>query len=766
MPMIRHFCLNLVLMIGLFMRAKTPGLDFKSLMATLIVLFLASFGFTAQTAPPTAPIATTQTPVTSLSASSSSSPVDLSQSTVPLKQSAARPRTNRAKAKPIPTAASQGQNNFVGPIIAPINQTQGYRPMSSAEVETFSDSLIRSIMTRDHIAGVSVAVIQGDQILLLKGYGYDRLSPARRVDPQTSLFRLGSVSKVMTWIIARQEIETGRIALNAPLSTYLPETVNPKDRRYADLTFRALMSHSGGFEDTSLGHVFSLNPRDITNPYDYARRHPARRVNAPFVNSSYSNFGVSLASLALLQTTKAKDVPSLMEARLLGPMGLSHTTFREPYSIQWVKKKDLPQPMSNRHQDLRSRAYVWNGSDFEERPFESSTHMSAALGGSASAGDMAKLMRMMLNGGQLDGRQYYNQGSNNAFKTPMLNRPEGFNGWASGLMIHKGPFGETIIGHSGETLWTSSQMIIIPEQQLGIFIAANTQTGNKLSLNYPRLLLDHFRSNLDQTIEQKKAILSPEAYKAIDGHYVSSRRAYGGLEGAVTRLVNTVELKSDSQGRLRIVNADGVSIRLPSTKKDLFIPQSKSDWDQSLDMGAIYIVRESPNGRVLGFKTEAGTAFYERINPLFKPSLLKFSALITVLGVIILAIKLLRGTQRLERTSEAQERATLISLSIGVALSLSIIIFWSYWNGVEKDPLILFTQWPNGMVRLASFFAGLGSIGILYQLFTLHSLWTEDRRFNDGWSVFEKSTHTGLIAVWSFYCLLVGLWGGLNPFSW
>ena len=107
-------------------------------------------------------------------------------------------------------------------------------------------------MTRDHIAGVSVAVIQGDQILLLKGYGYDRLSPARRVDPQTSLFRLGSVSKVMTWIIARQEIETGRIALNAPLSTYLPETVNPKDRRYADLTFRALMSHSGGFEDTSL----------------------------------------------------------------------------------------------------------------------------------------------------------------------------------------------------------------------------------------------------------------------------------------------------------------------------------------------------------------------------------------------------------------------------------------------------------------------------------------------------------------------------------
>jgi hypothetical protein len=423
--------------------------------------------------------------------------------------------------------------------------------------------------------------------------------------------------------------------------------------------------------------------------------------------------------------------------------------------------------MVKSQQDLRSRAYVWTGSDFEERPFEYSTHLSAALGASASAGDMAKLMSMMLKNGQYEGRQYYDLNSSLAFKTPIIKRPEGFNGWASGLMIREGENKETIIGHSGATLWTSANMIIIPDYQLGIFIAANTQTGEELSQNYPKLLLDHFQSKLaTPTMAHSVKSLPPSSYRAINGHYVSSRRAYGGLEGAITRLVNTVELKSDSQGRLRIIDGDSISLSVPGSKPDIFIPQNAADWGPSSKIGAIFMVRESPNGRVIGFETEAGTAFFERINPLFKPSLLKASALLTLIGALILGIRLLRSTQRIERQSEAQERATLISLSIAVALSLSILIFWAYWNGVEKDPLILFTKWPNGMVRLASFLAGLGAIGILYQLFTLHSLWTEDRRFNDGWSVFEKATHSSLMMVWAFFCLLVGLWGGLNPFSW
>jgi len=470
----------------------------------------------------------------------------------------------------------------------------------------------------------------------------------------------------------------------------------PTDKRYGAINFRALMSHSAGFEDTSLGHVFSLNPKDMANPYDYARRHPARRVHGPFEISSYSNFGVSLASLALLQTAKARDVPTLMEARLINPLGLKYTTFREPYPSDWAKRKDLPQPMSAALQELRSRAYVWTGSDYAERPFEYSTHLSAALGGSASAGDMARLMSMMLKNGQFEGQQYYDQNTAKAFRTPILKRPKGFNGWASGLMIREGANQETIISHTGATLWTSANMVLIPEYQLGIFIAANTQTGEKLSLHYPQLLLEHFQVTQNPS-RLSSAIKKPpsNAYQAINGHYVSSRRAYGGLEGAITRLVNTVELKSDTQGRLRLIDGDSVSLTLPSENPDIFVPQNAADWGPTSDIGMIALVRETPNGRVIGFENQAGGAFYERINPLFDPSLLRLSAFMTLIGALMLGIKLLRGTQRLERPSEAQERATLISLSIGLTLSLSIVIFWTYWNGVEKDPLILS---PNGLM--------------------------------------------------------------------
>ena len=116
-----------------------------------------------------------------------------------------------------------------------------------AELEAFVDSLVRDSLVQDHIVGATVAIVQDGEVLLKKGYGAADLSPRRPVDPDRTLFRLGSVSKTFTWLTVLKEVEAGRLRLDAPVNLFLPEAVQVRDQGFArPVTLRSLMSHSGG----------------------------------------------------------------------------------------------------------------------------------------------------------------------------------------------------------------------------------------------------------------------------------------------------------------------------------------------------------------------------------------------------------------------------------------------------------------------------------------------------------------------------------------
>src|SRR5215469_3426324 len=92
------------------------------------------------------------------------------------------------------------------------------QPMQGAELEAFVDGLAAEAMARDHVAGAVVVVVQNGQTALQKGYGVDRLSPARPVDPARTLFRLGPVTETFTWILAMREVEAGRLHLDSRIN--------------------------------------------------------------------------------------------------------------------------------------------------------------------------------------------------------------------------------------------------------------------------------------------------------------------------------------------------------------------------------------------------------------------------------------------------------------------------------------------------------------------------------------------------------------------
>ena len=81
-------------------------------------------------------------------------------------------------------------------------QDQG--PTDSAEITAFFEGLMQSYLKANHIPGATVAIVKEGDIIFSKGYGYANVETRAPVDPATTLFRVGSVSKLFTWMAVMQ----------------------------------------------------------------------------------------------------------------------------------------------------------------------------------------------------------------------------------------------------------------------------------------------------------------------------------------------------------------------------------------------------------------------------------------------------------------------------------------------------------------------------------------------------------------------------------
>ena len=267
---------------------------------------------------------------------------------------AARPapaalRPGAAPVVPRPSAPPPPELPLVA-AVAPALTAAGARlppgaPLPPAEAEAFVDGLVRQAGADRPLAGVVVAVVQGGQVVLERGYGPAR--PGAPVDPRATLFRLGSVSKVFTWIEVLKAVEAGRLRLDDPVNARLPpELAIPDDGFRTPVRLRDLMTHDAGFESREFGRLFRPDPaerRPLTRTLATERPH---RVRAPGDMPTYSNYGAALAGF-LAADGAHRPFDGLVEEELLRPAGLSHTTFGEPGSAQDGSPAPMPAALAS-----------------------------------------------------------------------------------------------------------------------------------------------------------------------------------------------------------------------------------------------------------------------------------------------------------------------------------------------------------------------------------------------------------------------------------
>src|SRR4029077_13996610 len=124
-----------------------------------------------------------------------------------------------------------------------------------------------------------------------RGYGYSDVEKRTPVDPALTLFRPGSVSKLLTWTAVMQLVEQGKINLDADVNQYLDFKIPDRDGK--PITMRNLMQHTAGFEEQVRG-IISEDPK--APGFDtLLKAWVPTRVFAPGTTPAYSNYGVSLA---------------------------------------------------------------------------------------------------------------------------------------------------------------------------------------------------------------------------------------------------------------------------------------------------------------------------------------------------------------------------------------------------------------------------------------------------------------------------------------
>lgn len=194
------------------------------------------------------------------------------------------------------------------------------------ELENFLDEFVPENRERSPVPGLVIVVVQGDKVVLSKGYGYADLDNGIPMTPQTAI-RAGSVSKSLTATTVIQLVEQGILDLDTPVSDYITD-LDLEDEYGAASTVSQLLNHMGGYADTL---VLSHSP-DYENwePLgDVLRADLPQRAFPAGLVSSYSDWNFSLLGYAIEKATDTPYEETIAEL-LFKPLGMENSTYVQP----------------------------------------------------------------------------------------------------------------------------------------------------------------------------------------------------------------------------------------------------------------------------------------------------------------------------------------------------------------------------------------------------------------------------------------------------
>ena len=641
-------------------------------------------------------------------------------------------------------AAQQTLPLHTGPAAAPASPSAGLPvpptpvgtpQLDAQDVNAWLDGFMPYGIASGDVAGAVVVVVKDGQVLTERGYGFSDVERRTPVSPTGTLFRPGSVSKLFTWTAVMQQVEQGRINLDADINQYLDFQIPPFEGR--PITMRNLMTHTAGFEET-LKNLLGTGTH-ATPPYDeLLKQWVPHRVFAPGTTPAYSNYGASLAGY-IVQRVSHEPFDDYVQRHIFAPLGMAHSTFRQPLPANF-------QPMM---------AQGYERASGEPVGYE---YVGPAPAGSlaATGDDMGRFMIAHLNNGA------------------GILRPE------TARMMHTTPYpgiaplhrmllgfyetdinGHTAIGHAGDTEGFHSDLRLFLNDNVGVFVSFNSGGRLGAAHNLRSSLMDGFADRYfpgQRDTRRVPADTAAQHARMLTGTYTSSRGAFSNFMN-ITELVGQIKVGLDGKGRLVVPLLPGVN-GAPRHWTEV-APFVWQDVDSHERMAA-----RVENGQVTRFSVDTVSPFMVLIRtPWYRSSAWLLPALMIGLGILALTAlfwPVRFFVRRRFGATLALEKRQLLSYRLvrGASwLIVLVILGWAFaiskmmgdFNNLSDgfDPIIIILQ-------VLSFVAFLGGFAVM--LWDAWLVW----RGNRGWKAKLWSlalVFAALIVVWigfAFHLLSFG----------
>lgn len=319
------------------------------------------------------------------------------------------------------------------------------------------------------ITGLSVALVNDKEVIWSEGFGKSS---------SDTIYSVGSISKLFTATAIMQLKEQKLINLDVPITEYIPEFSIKTRYKNSKITIRTLMTHQSGLPKNKMSNMWGESEEDFNSLVKY--------LNSLYTNYpenkmvSYSNIGVSLLGVVIERVTGQSFI-DYMDTNILKPLEMNTASFRYIASRTDIDK------------ELISKAYPHRSGQAIDA-YKVRDVPAGSLNGSVL--DMSQFIMMILNNGTLNGNRILKEESIKEMLTIQNSKNSLDLGIKVGLNFlissnKKLTYIGKAVGHSGATIYHYSNMIIIPEHNLGLILSTNSLSGRYIIEDLPVKLIQY-----------------------------------------------------------------------------------------------------------------------------------------------------------------------------------------------------------------------------------------------------------------------------------
>jgi CubicO group peptidase (beta-lactamase class C family) len=347
------------------------------------------------------------------------------------------------------------------------------------------DAYVTKVLATFQVPGVAVAIVKDGRVVLAKGYGVKRLGEPAPVDAFTR-FGIASNTKAFTATAIAMLVERGKIEWDAPVTRYLPDFAMYDPFVTREITVRDLLVHRSGLGlgagDLLWWPASTYTRKEIMQRLRYIR--PATSFRSAY---AYDNV-LYLVAGELIEKVSGRTWEEFVATEILAPVGMTHSTVRHADASRGDN-------VAATHAEVDGKVAVV--------PPMTSDNTNPAGGINSGAADIARWMITQLDSGRTpEGARLWTPRSTRELWTGVTPMPIGpappdfaplranFNLYALGFGV-RDYRGYKLLNHTGGLPGYVSEIMMIPDQRLGVAVFTN-QESSAAFRSITLAVLDHY----------------------------------------------------------------------------------------------------------------------------------------------------------------------------------------------------------------------------------------------------------------------------------